>query len=117
ERDLHPELSDNVPVTPGVDEASHQHMVTYTIAFGVSGTLNDNPPNRKDPFPWPDPDLGNREKADDLRHAAYNGRGEFLSANKPEDLIAAIKSAISSIAKRTSSAASVALNSGSHNTN
>jgi type IV pilus assembly protein PilY1 len=116
ERDLHPELSDDVPTTTGVDEAKHQHMVTYTIAFGVNGTLSSNPPNPKVAFSWPNPALGNREKIDDLRHAAYNGRGEFLNANKPEDLVTAIKAAINSIAKRTSSSASVALNTGSRNT-
>jgi type IV pilus assembly protein PilY1 len=117
ERDLQPGLSDNVPITPGVDEANHQHMVTYTVAFGVNGQLTSDPPNTMDPFNWPNPFSSDAGKIDDLRHAAFNGRGAFLSASNPDQLIAALDDAISSIAERTSSAASVALNSGSHNAN
>jgi type IV pilus assembly protein PilY1 len=117
ERDLHPDLDDNVPITPGIDEARHQHVVTYTVAFGVNGTLTDNPPNDTDPFAWPDPAQSAANKIDDLRHAAFNGRGEFLNASRPEELVTALNDALSSIADRVSSAASVALNSGSHNAN
>jgi type IV pilus assembly protein PilY1 len=87
ERDLHPSLEDNLPITPGIDEARHQHVVTYTVAFGVNGNLSSNPPNNTDPFTWPNPTLSNADKIDDLRHAAYNGRGEFLNAKRPEDLV------------------------------
>jgi type IV pilus assembly protein PilY1 len=124
ERDLHPELDNNVPIIPGVDEATHQHMVTYAISFGVNGTLNADPPNRTDAFSWPNPDpaVSSKEdsdaaKIDDLRHAAYNSRGLFLSAKKPEELSEALEKALTNIAERTSSAASVALNSGSRNAN
>lgn len=116
ERDLQPGLTDDVPTIPGVDEARHQHMVTFAVAFGVSGTLQSNPPNPKDPFPWPDPESSVAAKIDDVRHAAYNGRGVFLSANNPDELTKAIQDALDGIAVRTSSAAAVALNSGSFNT-
>ena len=117
ERDLHTDLEDNVPITPGIDEARHQHVVTYTVAFGVNGTLTDNPPNDTDSFTWPDPTQSAANKIDDLRHTAFNGRGEFLNASRPEDLVTALDDALGSIADRVSSAASVALNSGSHNAN
>jgi type IV pilus assembly protein PilY1 len=124
ERDLHPGLDNNVPTIPGVDEATHQHMVTYAITFGVNGSLSGNPPNRTDAFSWPDPDPpasssadSDAAKIDDLRHAAYNSRGLFLSATKPEELSEALEDALTNIAERTSSAASVALNSGSQNAN
>jgi type IV pilus assembly protein PilY1 len=52
-----------------------------------------------------------------LRHTAFNGRGEFLNASRPEELVTALDDALGSIADRVSSAASVALNSGSHNAN
>lgn len=121
ERDLATSLSDLVPVVPGIDEADHQHMVTYTVAFGVTGTLD--PFDTKTPgdasdtdptdsgFSWPNPSDGDAEKIDDLWHAAYNGRGQFLSAQDPEQLSSALGNAISSIADRTSSAAAVAFNS------
>jgi type IV pilus assembly protein PilY1 len=117
ERDLHPSLSNNVPITPGVDEAPHQHLVTYAVSFGHKGLLTSGPPNTTDPFAWPSPGSTARAKIDDLRHAAFNGRGEFLDASDPTNLISVLNDAISSIAQRTSSAASVALNSGSHNAN
>jgi type IV pilus assembly protein PilY1 len=37
ERDLRSDLADNVPTQTGIDEADHQHLVTYSIAFGISG--------------------------------------------------------------------------------
>jgi type IV pilus assembly protein PilY1 len=117
ERDLHTSLPNNVPITPGVDDANHQHMVTYSVAFGVSGSLTSSPSDPTVAFAWPNPANSNAAKIDDLRHAAYNGRGEFLDASNPNDLINALNAAINSIAERTSSAASVALNSGSHNAN
>ncbi len=121
ERDLAPSLSDEVPTTPGVDEASHQHMVTYTVSFGVFGTLDPDDsktpgnPSDTDPndpgFNWPDPASGNLEKIDDLWHAAYNGRGLFLSAQDPESLSKALSDALADVTDRTSSAAAVAFNS------
>jgi type IV pilus assembly protein PilY1 len=116
ERDLQTSLADNVPSTTGVDEAKHQHMVTYSVAFGVSGSLTSNPSNPTTAFAWPNPANSNAAKIDDLRHAAYNGRGEFLDASNPNDLINALNAAIHSIEERNSSAAAVALNSGSHST-
>ena len=53
ERDLAPGLSNAVPVTAGVDEATHQHMVTYTVAFGVGGNLSANPRTGRTPSPGP----------------------------------------------------------------
>ncbi len=112
ERDLAPGLPDDVPYQPGdKDQASHQHMVTYTVAFGVTGTLD---PKTDDPtsgnFSWPNPDNGDAEKIDDLWHAAYNGRGEFYSAQNPEELISGLKEAFASASKGQSSAAAVAFN-------
>lgn len=121
ERDLAPGLPDEVPTTPGIDEAPHQHMVTYTVSFGVAGTLDPNDTKTPgvssdtdpaDPaFNWPNPGAGNLEKIDDLWHAAYNGRGLFLSAQDPESLSAALSDALADVTDRTSSAAAVAFNS------
>lgn len=125
ERDLRPTLPNNVPITPGVDEARHQHMVTYTMAFGLNGFLTADPPNRTDAFSWPNPDPPSTDPyypnspavIDDVRHTAFNGRGLYLDVQQPEELVEALEEVLQSIADRTSSAASVALNSGSHNAN
>ena len=114
ERDLAPGLSDAVPVTAGVDTANHQHMVTYGVAFGVTGTLSATPTVAG---AWPAVATNTSSTIDDLRHAAYNGRGQFLSAKKPNDLATALQNAFGSIGDRTGSSASVAVNSRSLNTN
>lgn len=110
ERDLSP-LANNVPVVVGIDSATHQHMVTYTVAFGVTGTLSAGPTDASAAFAWPDPILGDAQKIDDLRHAAYDGRGKFLSASDPTALADSLKSTIDSIASTTGSASAVAVNS------
>ncbi|WP_029131954.1 pilus assembly protein [Sedimenticola selenatireducens] len=111
ETDLHTGLANKVPTTAGLDDNNAQHMVTFGVAFGVNGTLTANPPNRTDPFVWPQPSADATTTIDDLRHAAWNGRGDFLSARTPQDLIDALTAAISEIGKRTGSAAAVSFNS------
>jgi type IV pilus assembly protein PilY1 len=110
EEDLSP-LADRVP-TSSVDLASHQHLVTYTIAFGLNGTLD---PTVDDPlaagFTWPQPVRNTNTTVDDMWHAAYNGRGQYLSAQNPQALEASLDQAISDIAKRTATAAAVSINS------
>ncbi len=104
------------PPPGGIDDNTAQHVVTYSVAFGVNGTLTAMPANRTDPFAWPIPNT-DPKKIDDLRHAAFNGRGEFLSAQNPGDLIDGLRSALESIQGRVGSAASVAFNTGSLSTN
>ena len=115
ERDLHPAIANAVVAIKNVDEATHQHVSTYGVAFGVEGSLSAMPPNRTDPFTWPDPFQSNvaarnMARVDDLRHAAYNGRGGFLSAQSPQELISALNRAFADVADRTGAAAAVAVN-------
>ncbi|MDH5631850.1 MAG: PilC/PilY family type IV pilus protein [Gammaproteobacteria bacterium] len=129
ERDLAPSLADDVPVLENVDEAAHQHMVTFTVSFGLTGALD--PFNTKTPadnsdsdpratgFAWPDPadginDVQNR--IDDLWHAAYNGRGQFMSASDGQKLIKAFEDALSNINQRAGSASAIAVSTGAVST-
>ncbi len=102
------------------DTATHQHMVTYGVAFGVAGNLSDNNGDG-----WPDPPLtesdnwGNPrscsncpEKIDDLWHAAFNGKGAFISAATPEELVSGLAETLSDISNRITSTAAVALSTG-----
>lgn len=122
ENDLKPLIDNEVPTIAGVDEASHQHLVTYSVAFGVVGTMD--PFDTKTPgvatdtdptatgFSWPTITSNTDTTVDDLWHAAYNGRGQFLSARDPEAMIRAINDVIKNISDRTSSSGSVAVSSG-----
>lgn len=117
ETDIRPGVANNLTPPPGaIDENRAQHMVTYSVAFGVDGTITSMPGNDTDPFAWPDPD-SDAEKIDDLRHAAWNGRGEFHSAQNPTQLITGLRGALRSIQSRIGSSASVAFNTGSLSTN
>lgn len=113
ERDLNTSLANKVPTIAGIDEADHQHMVTYTIGFGLKGTLDPDTQSPLDTgFAWPNPmDAQDDERVDDLWHAAYNGRGKYLSAQDPTQLQRALDIAIQDIAERTATAAAVAVNS------
>ena len=111
ETDLSP-LPDKVNTTAGVDLATHQHLVTYSIAFGLEGLLDTNLDPADPTFPgWPDPASNTSHKIDDLWHAAYNGRGEYLSANNSEELTASLSKIITNFSKRIGTAAAVAINS------
>jgi type IV pilus assembly protein PilY1 len=112
ERDLSSTLSNDVPASTGdKDNATHQHMTTFTVGYGLAGTLD---PDSDDPksagFAWTNPSSGDPEKIDDLWHAAYNGRGEFFNAQDPTELEKGIRAAFASVSRGKSSSASVAFN-------
>ena len=120
ENDLAPAVADEVP-TNFYDKATWQHMVTYGVTFGVNGHLdpddydlyNIDPDQRVYPT-WPSP-LGSdddalKAKIDDIYHAAVNGRGKYLSAKTPQELIAFLKEAIDDVVARIGSGAGVTIN-------
>jgi len=125
---------DNVPSTgTGVedDKARHQHMTTFTLGLGVSGQLTfqddyktassgDFQDIRAGTKGWPDPNPGapnsasnaqNLARIDDLWHAAVNGRGTAYAATDPVTLAVALKTALSAIQAKLSSAAAAATSS------
>jgi type IV pilus assembly protein PilY1 len=112
ENDLRPLLADKVPTQSTVDEAAHQHLVTYTIAFGLNGKLNPGVDNPLAPgFSWPQPVRDDPTTVDDMWHAAYNSRGKYLNASDTQALQASLNAAINDISQRTGTAAAVAINS------
>ena len=118
-----------------VNNTTHQHMVTFTVAFGVTGALSDgdgdgNPDTNYAGAAWSvaTPNIPEKngnwgdassdsDKIDDLWHAAFNTSGTFASASNPDEIADKLINAISNIAARISSAAAVALNSGTLNAN
>jgi len=113
ENDLKPDdntYPDVVPAVAGVDENTAQHLVTYTVAFGVNGTLTADPADRTASFTWPTPSSDSATTIDDMRHAAWNGRGKFLSAGDPQQLISSLNRAIQEIDSLAGSSSAAALN-------
>lgn len=115
------DLSGLPNVVPGnsFDPASHQHMVTFTVAFGLTGLLTDADndgwpevsPSLSESADWGDPfNDDSPEKIDDLWHAAYNSRGGFVSASTPQEVADALASALANVGDRIGSAAAVAFN-------
>ncbi|GAB4192232.1 MAG: PilC/PilY family type IV pilus protein [Wenzhouxiangellaceae bacterium] len=118
--DLRSDLDDNVPTDP-FDSNNRQHMVTYTVSFGLEAALQDT-----DGDGWPNPPLvesssewwntastTNTRKVDDLWHTAYNAHGVYIAAQRPEDVADALLAVLQNIAARAGSAASGATNGGS----
>ena len=123
ERDLSTTLADNVPendyedTNTGViytDDNPQQHMVTYGVAFGLTGSGLTTPLDHDSATaapPWTTP-TNSATKLDDMQHAAFNGRGLFLNADDPQELIDSLTDSLSDIDQRTSvSGSAIAINS------
>lgn len=101
--DLHPSLNNNIRTNiegrdksnkdkpyysaaekiDRLDHAFWQHLTTYTVGLGLTGTITDTstvPPT----VAWPTPTANAQNTVDDLFHAAVNGRGKFLQASDPQ---------------------------------
>lgn len=102
-------LADKVPTSSGYDLAAHQHLVNYTVAFGLTGSLLAG----SDPFTltWPKAVGWTNTTLDDLWHAAHNSRGLYLSADNPQNLLDSLLSAILNITERTTIASAAAVTS------
>lgn len=112
--DLRSGLPNAVP-TNACDSNAQQHMVTYGVSFGVTGTIDPadydsctyldaggNSPS------WPDM-TQEKHKVDDLFHAAVNSKGEFFTASNPDALIQSLKNIFAGIAAREITGSSVAV--------
>ena len=121
ERDLNDDLEDLVPTTPNdpvTAKSMHQHMVTYSVSFGLAGRYDPNNylncPNVSGSCPnWPDVDENDEDEDSitDLWHAAINGRGEYMEAKNTSQLAYALITMLQQISKQGGSGASVAVNS------
>jgi len=103
---------------------THQHMVTYTVAFGVNGTLNpadyntttctdttytDGDPSNDCP-PWPRVWANSATAVDDLWHAAVDGHGRYMNAARPDELVKSLLDIMKDIGNRIGSGAAVSVN-------
>ncbi len=114
--DLRPTLTNDVPVS-AKDPAFWQHMVTFGIAIGMSGTLDpvaDLPALTAGTKSWPS--MGASEgpqRIDDLWHATVNSRGSFVAAKNPTQFATALRSALLDISARTANVSNVSASSSS----
>ncbi|MFZ5562955.1 MAG: PilC/PilY family type IV pilus protein [Thermodesulfobacteriota bacterium] len=114
--DLRTNLANLVPAN-AYDTANHQHLVTYGVCFGLIGTIEpaDYPSCPGGgvgscPSPWPSPGTDEGPgRIDDLYHAAVNGRGRFISAANPLQLVQALQEIMADVTARRGSSASVAV--------
>lgn len=112
-RDLRPTLANRVPKSD-VNPAFWQHMVTYGVGLGVTGSvapstafgaINASPPVT---VTWPNPTSSNAAKLDDLLHAAVNSRGGFFSAADPETFAAELSGVLKNIVARVAASGTAA---------
>ncbi|RLE46109.1 hypothetical protein DRJ25_04690, partial [Candidatus Woesearchaeota archaeon] len=104
----------NLLTPSSADPAIYQHMVTYGVSFGVTGTLDPEsydltattPPN----IPWTNPTTADLHKIDDLYHASVDGHGTFLSASNPTELVNSLLNIMLDIKQRIGSSSSVSVN-------
>ena len=107
-RDLHAGLANRVPTDPA-DPAFWQHMVTFGVGLGVSGSIAPETAfaalKSGAAIDWPDPvpEANSAAKIDDLLHAGINGRGGFFNAQNPQQFATALSDTLSSVANRTGS--------------
>jgi Tfp pilus tip-associated adhesin PilY1 len=143
--DLRPEMPNEDPALGGLgvpsvgmgvedDKANWQHMTTFTVALGVSGTLSYDPNYKTSTdattdfgklrsgllsWPlWPDPTplspagpgnyaaWENPRSIDDFWHTAVNGRGQYFSASDSDTLVAGLSDALAGIDKVPAAGAS-----------
>jgi len=109
--DLRPDLGDYVPINAS-DPAFWQHMVNYTVGLGVQGQLtypDDWAGLQAGTTSWPAARSGRLTTVDDLWHAAVNSRGQFFSAQNPEDFASALSDALNDINSKIGSVADVSV--------
>jgi Tfp pilus tip-associated adhesin PilY1 len=128
--DLRTSMVDNViPAGPNAedDNAPHQHMTTFTLGLGVSGTLRYRSDYRdlatttgdfaeiragtRDWPLWPDPavdytdalNYNNPKSVDDFWHTAVTGRGTYFNASFPSEAVQGLGDALSKVEDRVGS--------------
>jgi type IV pilus assembly protein PilY1 len=117
-----PVHDNNVPAatsSPEDDRATHQHMTTFTLGLGVNGNLTyrsdyktatsgDYFDIKNGTKSWPVPSANDPTTADDLWHTAVNGRGQYFSAQDPDEVVSGLQNALTGINKLVASAAAAA---------
>ena len=114
--DLQPDLANEVAASER-NPAFWQHMVTYGVGLGVTGSIDPDTAFKaiedpSIPIAWGDPANNSEAKIDDLLHAGVNSRGGFFSAAEPAAFAKELSNTLKDIVDRgASSSASIVANS------
>lgn len=114
--------ANEVYYNPANDPGDWQRMVNFFVTFGVGGSLgfskaancSTNPADsdasicqdtrllrlRRGLDRWPAVDNNSPSSIDDTWHAAVNSRGDYLSADNPEELVNALSSILDNVSSR-----------------
>lgn len=118
-RDLRSDLPNRVP-TNDQNPAFWQHMVTFGVGLGVTGTIDPAAAfaaiETGDPIAWPNPNFSSTNctgdeclaRLDDLLHASVNARGGFFSAQDPDAFARELETVLDDIIARVESSATSA---------
>lgn len=110
-QDLRTDLANKVPIS-GSDPAFWQHLVTYGIGLGVTGSIDPDAAfdavASETEIVWPDPFNSNTAKIDDLLHFGLNSRGGFFSADDPDTFADELGTVLESILERIDASATSA---------
>ncbi|MEE7560529.1 hypothetical protein HH299_13055, partial [Xanthomonas sp. Kuri4-2] len=114
--DLRSKLANSVPTT-SADPAFWQHMTTFALGLGLSGTVDQTSVDAvlakgyatvKGVAGWPQPVNNTVTTIDDLLHAAVNGHGEYVGAADPDEFAEGLTAALAAVVQRTGAFANVA---------
>lgn len=112
------DLASNIPnaiTTTERNPAFWQHLVNYTVGLGTAGNRSwaDIPAIEANTLEWfaDNVTLGNREKSDDLVHAAYNSRGLNLSVTDADSFAASLLEILQDITEQTYNVAGASVSS------
>ncbi|HEY3859115.1 MAG TPA: hypothetical protein VGM47_05820, partial [Gammaproteobacteria bacterium] len=107
---------------PANDPASWPHMITFTVGLGLTSTIT-SPDWAGSTYAggygdvvtgnvsWPAATSGSSNNVYDLWHAAINSRGQFFSADSPQDVQTAFNDIVTRIQGRVGSSSAIAVNS------
>jgi type IV pilus assembly protein PilY1 len=96
---------------PKNDPATWPHLVNYTVALGLFGSIPKSDVNLNKitagTLNWPTPVDNDQTAVDDLWHAAVNSRGDFFSASRADELVNAFAGIVASISSAKGSGAGI----------
>lgn len=108
--DLRPDLPNDLGKGTSSDPPFWQNMTSYMVSFGAPGKMTDAEVTsaKAGTLAWADPVLNTVTTIDDMRHAAHNGGGDFLTVTDAAQFTTDLGNVIGSIASQQFSQAGVA---------